>query len=272
MPAMLLSKIKIMSKKSYPFYQVDAFAKQTFGGNPAAVVVLDHWLEDEVLQQIAEENNLSETAFLVALEDGSYFIRWFTPNNEVDLCGHATLASAYVLFNELRVKATTIHLHTKNAGILKVEQTENGFYMDFPVVPVKEISSDAPIPHIAAVEATSLILELESEKAVAQFEPDQEIIRNLHHHGVAITAKTNKNKDYHFVSRFFAPHFDIPEDPVTGSLHCSLVDYWQKKLGRNTFKAVQLSKRKGFLELEIKGDRVFLKGQAHLVIKGKLLV
>ena len=259
-----------MSKKSYPFYQVDAFTKQIFGGNPAAVIILDYWLEDSVLQQIAAENNLSETAFLVQLEDG-FFIRWFTPNKEVDLCGHATLASAFVLFTEQRIKAESIRLETKGAGPLIVSCDAEGIVLDFPLIATQLVEGDEEvqkrIPHIQALEANNLILELESEKAVQQFIPDQDFIRQIHPEGVAITAKAS-TEGFDFVSRYFAPNFAIDEDPVTGSLHCELAHYWQQKLNKNSFKALQLSERRGELLVEVKENRVLLKGKAKLVIKG----
>lgn len=256
-----------------PFYQVDAFTSRAFGGNPAAVILLEEWPEDVVLQAIAEENNLSETAFLVELdkEEPAYFIRWFTPVDEVDLCGHATLASAHVLFNEVGLKTNKIRLETKEAGSLFVSRNNGQIVMDFPLVPIRLIAmEDQSISHQQAAEATSLILELESEQAVADFVPDQSIIRRLHAHSVAITAKA-EGKSYDFVSRFFAPHYGIPEDPVTGSLHCALADYWQKRLNQTQFKAVQLSKRRGELTLEVRGNRVLLKGSCQTIIRGAFM-
>ncbi len=252
-------------------YQVDAFAEKIFSGNPAAVCLLKSWLPGELLQKIAEENNLAETAFLVQKDD-FFEIRWFTPRVEVDLCGHATLASAYILYECEGYKGTAIEFFSPRSGKLIVTRLKDQLMLDFPV---DEITPVAISPGIAAcfspppVEIlkgkTDLVAVLENEEQVRSFIPDQERISALGGRGLIITAPGN---DVDFVSRFFAPRVGINEDPVTGSAHTTLTPYWSKRSGKETMKAIQLSERKGHLECTLSGERVLISGKARLYMEG----
>ena len=260
---------------TYPFYQVNAFTSEPFKGNPAAVCLIDEWPGNEILQNIAADNNLSETAFLKQVDE-DYEIRWFTPTMEVELCGHATLASAFVVFEYLHPHWDEVIFHTRYAGDLFLRNDGELLSMELPKVPVEQKSSvegieklNAPVKEI--YEGDKLILVLDNEASVAHFTPDMEVIKKMHDFGVAITAPANDN-NLDFVSRFFVPHAGIMEDPVTGSLHCALGDLWEQKLGKSQFKARQLSKRGGELEVEMKGERVLIKGEARKVIEGEFFV
>ena len=254
-------------------FQVDAFAERVFEGNPAAVCPLDHWLDDDVLQSIAEENNLSETAFFVPSERG-YELRWFTPVTEVDLCGHATLATAHVLFNEIGHIGPRIIFKTRS-GDLFVEKDGAGLKMDFPSCPpvAREISElitqglgKRPVEVLAADDYMAVF---ESEEIVRAIRPDQTLLAQLDLRGVIITAP---GIEVDFVSRFFAPRFGIPEDPVTGSAHCALTPYWASKLGKPRLIAQQVSKRGGKLTCEIKDDRVIITGSATTFMDATILI
>lgn len=254
-------------------YQVDAFASRVFGGNPAAVCPLDHWLSDKLLQSIAEENNLSETAFFVPSPKG-FELRWFTPVCEVDLCGHATLATAHVLFNELAYSKQNITFETRS-GDLFVERDGSSLKMDFPTCPaspceVPEILTQA-LGHrpIEVLAADDYLVVFESEEVVRSIVPAQFLLAQLDLRGVIITAP---GTDVDFVSRFFAPKFGVPEDPVTGSAHCTLAPYWATRLGKIGLNARQVSKRGGNLICEIASERVCLIGEAVTFMKGKILV
>lgn len=244
-------------------YQVDAFTRRLFGGNPAAVVPLETWLPDTVLQAIAEENNLSETAFFVP-ENGGFHLRWFTPVAEVDLCGHATLASAHVLFAHLAHPAETLRFHTRS-GVLTVMRVADGYRMDFPAstpepcdLPAALVTALGLTPQ-CVLRAEDYLVVLEDEQVVRSLKPDMHALSMLDRRGVIVTAS---GSDCDFVSRFFAPKFGIPEDPVTGSAHCQLMPYWAGRLGRNDLGAKQLSPRGGELSCSLKGDRVEITGQA----------
>lgn len=262
-----------------PIYQIDAFSSDVFGGNPAAVMPLDSWLPDEVLQNIALENHLSETAFIVAEPDGSetdYHIRWFTPGAEVPLCGHATLATAWVLFNRLDFPRDTVRFRSKS-GPLGVTRLESGWLeLDFPNLAFEE----RPTPDLlkqALPEAgdtayfvpndTNYMVILSDEDAVRQANPDLRLLKRLGNQGVIITAP---GKDSDFVSRYFVPAVGIDEDPVTGSIHSVLTPYWADKLGRSTLLARQLSARGGVLKCELRGDRVAIAGQAAFYMEGQV--
>lgn len=244
-------------------YQVDAFARRIFEGNPAAVVPLDAWLHDSVLQAIAEENNLSETAFFVPDGNG-YHLRWFTPVAEVDLCGHATLASAHVIFEFLGYPDSVIEFETRS-GMLTVERRDGMLAMNFPSMPPE--ACDRPVALVeglgrAPVEvlaADDYIAVFGSEEDIRSLSPDMTKLRELGLRGVCATAP---GRDVDFVSRFFAPKLGIAEDPVTGSAHCELAPYWASRLGKTTLTARQLSKRGGGLTCELSGDRVVLLGAA----------
>jgi PhzF family phenazine biosynthesis protein len=254
-------------------YQVDAFASKLFEGNPAAVCPLDEWLSDEVMQSIAAENNLSETAFFVPVGNG-FHIRWFTPKSEVDLCGHATLASAYVLFNLLGYKRDMIEFNSKS-GILGVTRDNELLTMDFPAQP--PVSCDIPeeiikafhVEPIECLKSEDLIVVFERETDVESANPDFSQLMKLDLRGVAITAKSNY---WDFVARFFAPKYGIPEDPVTGSAYTQLVPYWASKIGSKRFRVKQVSSRGGELTCQIADDRVYISGKAIKYLEGKIKV
>jgi PhzF family phenazine biosynthesis protein len=252
-------------------YQVDAFANRVFEGNPAAVCPLDEWLDDEQLQRIAEENNLSETAFLIAAGD-DFELRWFTPTREVDLCGHATLASAHVLFHHLGYSRATVHFHTRS-GRLSVTRDGKLLSMDFPAIACAPC--DAPGALVEGLGhrpvevhcGSNYMAVLEDEETVRGIEPDQALLGRLDLHGVIITAP---GTDADFVSRYFAPKFGIPEDPVTGSAHCQLAPWWAARLGRTRLHARQVSRRGGELICRVNGDRVILSGEAVSFLVGEI--
>lgn len=244
-------------------YQVDAFATQAFQGNPAAVCPLENWLDDGLLQAIAEENNLSETAFFVPTGQG-FQLRWFTPVKEVDLCGHATLATAHVIFEILGYADQAIIFETRS-GELFVRRNGKLLEMDFPASRLKpcKISDilaqglgQRPIEVWAAEDYLAVF---DSEATIRAITPNQALLGQLDLRGVIITAL---GEDVDFVSRCFAPKFGIPEDPVTGSAHCELAPYWANKLGKSILSAKQVSKRGGNIICEVKADRVLLSGHA----------
>jgi len=257
-------------------YQIDAFTDTVFSGNPAAVCVLDSWLNDELMQKIAAENNLAETAFVVKNND-QYTIRWFTPEIEVDLCGHATLASAYVLFNHFIPEATHIDFYSPRSGDLKVQKEENGsFTMDFPTDELVEVPSIPKIneamgisPKITFKGKTDYMLICENQEEVERIVPNYFILDQVDTRGVIVTAQGD---EVDFVSRFFAPLCGIPEDPVTGSAHTSLTPYWSKVLGKDNLTAKQLSKRGGDLICENRGNRVRISGKAVAYLHGEIEV
>jgi predicted PhzF superfamily epimerase YddE/YHI9 len=253
-------------------YQVDAFATQVFAGNPAAVCPLEEWLGDSLLQAIAMENNLSETAFFVP--KGEHFaLRWFTPVAEVDLCGHATLASAHVIFEILGYPDPVITFETRS-GELLVERDGEGLRMDFPArVPTL---CETPEPLGAGLGARPLevlagddyLAVFASEAAVRALVPDHTKLSALDRRGIIVTAP---GADVDFVSRFFAPALGVPEDPVTGSAHCELAPYWAERLGKNRLAARQVSKRGGELTCEVRGDRVLITGSAVTFMQGEIM-
>ena len=254
-------------------YQIDAFSSCVFEGNPAAVCPLDEWLPDETMQSIAEENNLSETAFFVPKDDG-FHIRWFTPASEVDLCGHATLGSAYVLFNILGYKNEAIQFDSKS-GILVVTKQDDWLTLDFPKQP--PVDCETPKERVEAFNkepiecmmSEDIIAVFENEIDIESANPNFEQLKKLDSRGVIITAKSMR---YDFVARFFAPKYGIPEDPVTGSAYTQLAPYWASKLGKQKFKAKQLSSRGGELYCEILGDRVLISGKATKYMEGKITI
>jgi PhzF family phenazine biosynthesis protein len=244
-------------------YQVDAFANRVFEGNPAAVCPLDAWLKDDVLQAIAEENNLSETAFFVPTEEG-FHLRWFTPVAEVDLCGHATLASAHVIFEIHGYPKQVIEFETRS-GKLSVERKNGLLAMDFPSQPPEPCSPPEALIDglgqlpIEVLAAEDYIAVFESEAVVRALSPNFAKLGELALRGVCVTAP---GLSVDFVSRFFAPKFGIPEDPVTGSAHCELAPYWSSRLKKTTLNALQVSKRGGEILCKVGGDRVILFGSA----------
>lgn len=257
-------------------YQVDAFTNKLFGGNPAAVIPLQEWLPENLMQLIAMENNLSETVFFVpsADKDADFDIRWFTPAVEINLCGHATLASAWVLFNMLGFKKSRINFHCKS-GKLSVEKRADVLLMDFPAwKPEKiddypeEILKALNIPELVAVyKNRDLLVELQSEEMVKNCNPDFTLLKSIGEK-VIITAPGNNEVD--FVSRFFAPVAGIDEDPVTGSAHSQLIPFWGEKLGKKKMFAKQLSPRGGDIWCGLWGDRVSISGQCKFFMKGEI--
>jgi predicted PhzF superfamily epimerase YddE/YHI9 len=252
-------------------FQVDAFTNQAFSGNPAAVCPLDYWLTDDQLQAIAEENNLPETAFFVNRGD-YYQIRWFTPQTEVDLCGHATLASAWVIMNKIQPDVAEIKFGSRG-GELIVKRDNDLYMMDFPVhspkecvIPnnlIKALGKD-PLEILAS---NYYFVVYDSEEVVRGLKPYMTLLKELDRIGVVVTAP---GEEVDFVSRFFAPAVGIPEDPVTGSAHCILIPYWANKLGKSKMTAKQVSCRGGDLICENKDDRVVIGGQARLFMEGRI--
>ena len=256
-----------------PIYQVDAFTDQIFGGNPAAVCPLEYWPSDDILQNIANENNLSETAFFKK-RDTLYVIRWFTPKAEVELCGHATLAAAHVLFNHLKVKGDHLIFESVFSGKLEVTKNKDLLTLDFPV---DQIEPALPPDHL--IESlgmkpdeiwrgkTDYLLYFSSQEDIEEIHPDFGRLKHVECRGVIITAP---GYDCDFVSRFFAPKFGVNEDPVTGSAHTSLVPFWAHRLNKLEFEATQLSARGGFLQCQLRGDRVLISGQACTYLTGSI--
>ena len=254
-------------------YQVDAFADQVFKGNPAAVCPLDKWLPDPLLQSIAAENNLSETAFFVETA-GGYELRWFTPEVEVNLCGHATLASAHVLFHHLDHDSSEILFQTKSGG-LKVWRSDERLMMDFPSNPAEQV--DIPEQLVAALgidpdevyRSVDYLVIYERRQQIENLDPDFFRLRKVETRGVIVTAP---GQEVDFVSRFFAPAVGINEDPVTGSAHTTLVPYWSARLGKQRLKARQLSRRGGELHCNMKESRVEIAGNACTYLEGAITV
>ena len=255
-------------------FQVDAFTSVPFGGNPAAVVPLTEWLPDETMLKIAAENNLSETAFFVKEGDG-YHIRWFTPTVEVNLCGHATLASAHVIFNCLNLEESYIKFHSDRSGELGVEKDGELMILDFPSYPGNEIEQSAELAQAVGKvplrmwesQGSMVFLLMENESDIRALEPDQSALGKIEFDEVIVTAPGD---DSDFVSRMFAPRIGIPEDPVTGAIHCSLIPYWAEQLGKDKLFARQVSERGGELFCESNGDRVRIGGNAVLYLKGEI--
>lgn len=254
-------------------YQVDAFSKQVFGGNPAAVCVLENWISDYVMQQIAAENNLAETAFLVKKND-CYEIRWFTPKVEVDLCGHATLASAHVLYNYYEKVTTQLNFHSHLSGPLSVSKENDLLILDFPSDILTQIETPTVLIESLGIKPietwkgkTDFMLVFEKQKIIEQLTPNFQLLETVGGRGVIVTSKGN---DVDFVSRFFGPQVGINEDPVTGSAHTTLIPYWSKKLNKKKLTAQQLSKRKGTLFCKDLGTRVQIAGHAVTYLIGEI--
>ncbi len=254
-------------------YQVDAFTGRLFGGNPAAVCPLEAWLPEATMQAIAAENNLSETAFFVPEGEG-FGLRWFTPAVEVDLCGHATLASAYVIFERLRREAGKVRFLTRS-GELVVARDGERLRMDFPARPPQVCEAHADlVPALggrpwAVLGARDYLVVYETAAEVAALRPDMERLKQVDRFAVIVTAP---GEDCDFVSRFFAPSKGVPEDPVTGSAHCTLVPYWSGRLGKRSLYARQISARGGELWCEDAGERVSMAGEAVLYLEGRIRV
>lgn len=268
-------------KKNIAFWQVDAFTKEAFKGNPAAVCLLTETISDELMQNIALEMNLSETAFILPRKAQHPLLRWFTPGYEIDLCGHATLASASIYLNEIYPNLNEVIFDTKLAGQLTVTKNKDDYTMNFPARPGKAIDLSA-IPSdvitalnslvkpIAAYQARDMMLVYDNEQVIHDFEPD---FMTLKKHGkIIVTAKSN-NKPYDFISRFFCSDIGKNEDPVTGSAHCTLAPYWSEQLGKTSMLAYQASDRGGEIAIEIaENNRINLSGNAITVMKGEIIL
>jgi len=257
-----------------PLYQVDAFTSTVFAGNPAAVCPLSEWLSDDILQAIARENNLSETAFFVRSGD-RYQLRWFTPGCEVDLCGHATLASAHVLFNYLDELGETLRFDTKS-GELTVTRQKTRLSLDFPARPPAAVTAHPDLvtalggsEPLEILGSRDYLVRYKTEAEIRALSPNMEVLKNMDRFAVIVTAP---GADCDFISRFFAPAKGVNEDPVTGSAHCTLIPYWAEKLNKTTLYARQVSSRGGELFCQLKGNRVEIAGHAVLFLKGSIFL
>ncbi len=257
-----------------PLYQIDAFSQHVFGGNPAAIVPLESWLDEAVMQSIAAENNLAETAFFVphSGEEADYELRWFTPTVEVELCGHATLATAWLLFHELGYARETVRFNSRS-GVLHARRQGAAVCIDLPArasvacaCPLA-LSAGLGIVPASVRSGANLIAVFETEAEIRALTPDFLMLAKLHPQGVIVTAPGNEAD---VVSRFFGPSFGINEDPVTGSAHADLAPYWCERLGHDRFSAQQLSARGGHLQVQLSADRVLLTGAAVLYLKGRI--
>jgi PhzF family phenazine biosynthesis protein len=260
-----------MTQTRIRIYQVDAFSSQVFSGNPAAVCPLEEWLPDDRMQAIAGENNLSETAFFVREGEG-YKLRWFTPAVEIDLCGHATLASAFIILTDLTPSASSVRFETKS-GALVVNREGDLYSLDFPSRPPSECAVHSQLvealggsPEIVLA-ARDYLAVYATEDEVRKLEPNMHLLAQIDKFAVIVTAP---GKDVDFVSRFFAPAKGVPEDPVTGSAHCTLIPYWSKRLGKKKLHAYQASRRGGELWCEDRGDRVTMSGKAARFLEGTI--
>ena len=256
-------------------YQIDAFTQSVFSGNPAAICPLNEWLTDEVMQKIAAENNLAETAFYVKKED-KYELRWFTPTVEVDLCGHATLAAAYVLFNFENHNGNSITFYSPRSGDLIVTKEDDLLSLNFPTDSIEQIELTSEIktafnikPQYVFKGKTDYMLVFNNENEIINLKPNFQEVSKLPVRGIIVTAK-GENSD--FVSRFFGPQTGINEDPVTGSAHTTLIPYWAKELEKTKLSAIQLSERKGYLECELLEDRVRISGYAKCYLIGEIFI
>jgi PhzF family phenazine biosynthesis protein len=261
---------------SIPLFHVDAFTDRPFAGNPAAVCLLPTWKDERWLQAVAREMNLSETAFLVQ-QPVHFDLRWFTPKVEVDLCGHATLASAHILWQQGQVRGAEVRFSTRS-GILKAIRHGDGIELDFPLKPEEAAPAPAGLLEALGTSASYVgksqfdyLVEVESEAALRALAPDFRRLATVPVRGVIVTSRSADPR-FDFVSRFFAPSAGIDEDPVTGSAHCCLADYWRKRLGKTEFVAFQASARGGVVKVRVEKDRAFLGGQAITVARGELLV
>jgi PhzF family phenazine biosynthesis protein len=268
-----------------PLFHIDAFTNQPFKGNPAAVCLLDAWLDDGSLRKVAAENNLSATAFFVPGGQlpgvGSCNLRWFTPSCEIRLCGHGTLAAGYVVLNLLNLEGESVRFDTRFSGALTVRKDREMFSLDFPALVPKTLPNppDAlfralgsrldPSPRILDVLEVNdtYIVVHENESAIQGISPNFALLEQLHPFAVSVTAPGN---DVDFVSRYFAPSYGVPEDPVTGSAHCVLTPYWSQRLAKTSLRARQLSERGGEISCEMADDRVIIRGSAVLTLKGTI--
>jgi len=258
-----------------PIFQIDVFTSRRFGGNPAAVMPMKTFLADAILQAIAAENNLAETAFLVP-ENGDYRLRWFTPRVEVPLCGHATLASAAVVMERLESGRNHVVFHSAS-GPLTVQRERAGYVMDFPVRPSEAVTTSPELVQALGVVPVEVLVNefnymalLESEKLLRELTPDMAALARIGRPGVIVTAASDGN--YDFISRYFAPAKGIPEDPVTGAAHCMLAPYWAKRLGKEEFRAFQASQRGGEVVCHLVNNRIKLQGECVFYLEGEVEV
>lgn len=254
-------------------YQVDAFASELFRGNPAAVCILERWLPEGLMQAIAAENNLAETAFAVPVK-GGYEIRWFTPELEVALCGHATLATAHVLFSTHEQQAESLAFFSRERGVLTVDRAGGDLILNFPADPPKAVGMPEGLAEALGAEpleclqgSTDYLLIYPDQDAIDALQPDHTRLGRIPARGVIVSAP---GKEVDFVSRFFAPQSGVPEDPVTGSAHTVLTPFWAGRLGKVQFTAQQRSPRGGFLHCELRGNRVHIAGQAVTYMKAEI--
>lgn len=260
---------------SQKIYQIDAFAEKLFTGNPAAVCPLEKWIDDETMQKIAAENNLAETAFTVPVENG-FEIRWFTPTVEVDLCGHATLASAFVLINFEGFTDDKINFFSKNSGTLTVTKNGDLFTLNFPSDSLQKVENLSQFKNCFAhqpIEAyqgkTDYLLIFENENQIVNIKPNFSEIAKINARGIIVSSKS---ENYDFVSRFFGPNCGVEEDPVTGSAHTTLTPFWTEKLGKTKLKAKQISERGGILECELQNDRILISGSCKAYLIGEIFI
>ncbi|WP_374363698.1 PhzF family phenazine biosynthesis protein [Cloacibacterium sp.] len=260
---------------SQKIYQIDAFAEKLFTGNPAAVCPLEKWIDDETMQKIATENNLAETSFTVPVENG-FEIRWFTPTVEVDLCGHATLASAFVLINFEGFTDDKINFFSKNSGTLTVTKNGDLFTLNFPSDSLQKVENLSQFKNCFAhqpIEAyqgkTDYLLIFENEHQIQNIEPNIPEIAKIDARGIIVSSIS---ENFDFVSRFFGPNCGVNEDPVTGSAHTTLTPFWAEKLGKTKLTAKQISKRGGVLKCELKNDRVLISGKCKTYLKGEIFI
>lgn len=259
-------------------FQVDAFTDRVFAGNPAAVLVLDDWMRDDLMLLIAQENNLAETAFVKVRPGGEWDLRWFTPVHEVDFCGHATLATAHILLTEFKTEAPLV-FHTR-VGVLRVSKDKHGYRLDIPrlspepleALPtvIASVFDNPPVRIFRNFE--NIFADLGGADAVRSFVPDLAAIARLGPVGLVVTGQETNGGRADFVSRYFAPGAGIPEDPVTGSIHATLVPYWAEQLGRKRLMAFQASERGGWLDCELTEERVFLVGNAVTFMKAEIFL
>lgn len=265
---------------SLPIAIIDAFTSAPFKGNPAAVCLMEQQPEENWMQQVAEEMNLSETAFLLPREDGSYSLRWFTPTNEVELCGHATLASAHYLWTNGNVHlGQTLQFHTRS-GLLTAQRSENGsITLNFPAEPVEQTAAPDEllhglglIPRFVGRNRMDFLVEVDSEETVRTLKPDFSLLARVPSRGVIVTSRSTTGSSIDFVSRAFFPASGVNEDPVTGSAHCALAPYWQKRLRKDVLCAYQASARGGELLVRVEEGRVYMTGEAVTILTGNLQI
>jgi len=261
------------------FWTVDAFSREVFHGNPAGVCVVEQFPEEELMQKIAAEINLSETAFVVPKQPAHFGIRWFTPITEVNLCGHATLAAAHILWNDHPLAKSHEKIYFDSySGVLLAENNGNEITLDFPAYGSEPMSMPDGLAEALGISPIAVskahddcIVELHSAKAVRKLNPDIAKLKNINCRGIIVTAPGAEEEEYDFVSRFFAPRVGVDEDHVTGSAHCKLAPYWAERLGKNEFLAYQASKRGGAIKVRFEHERTYLTGQAITAFSGKFL-